>query len=65
MWNSPSGDWYLLAAGSRNVTRITATHGIDAHADGSYLAVRAPRGTRATLKGRLASGGTLSPLTAR
>ncbi|MEE4544156.1 hypothetical protein V2S66_19530 [Streptomyces sp. V4-01] len=65
MWKSPSAEWYLLAAGSRNVTRISATHGIDAHADGPYLAVRAPRGTRATLRGELGSGGTLSPLDGR
>jgi hypothetical protein len=62
MWRAPSADWYLVAAGSRGVTRITASHGVDARADGPFLAVRAPRGARATLTGRLASGGSLAPL---
>jgi hypothetical protein len=65
MWKSPSDDWYLLAAGSREVTGISASHGIDAHTEGRFMAVRAPRGTRATLTARLASGGTLSPLEAQ
>lgn len=62
MWRAPSADWYLVAAGSRDVTRITATHGVEARAEGPFLAVRAPRGATATLTGRLASGGTLAPL---
>ncbi|MFC4035290.1 hypothetical protein ACFO3J_28025 [Streptomyces polygonati] len=62
MWKSPAGHWYLLAAGSRDVTRITASHGVEAAADGDFLAVRAPRGVRPALSGRLATGGSLAPL---
>jgi hypothetical protein len=62
MWKSPSAAWYLLAAGSRSVTRISATRGLDASADGPYLSVRAPHGARPTLTGLLASGRSLSPL---
>jgi hypothetical protein len=62
MWKSPSGHWYLLAAGSRDVVSITAANGVTASASGGFLAVRAPRGTRATLTARLPSGATLHPL---
>lgn len=63
MWKSPAGHWYLLAAGSRDVTRITASDGVDATADGPFLATPAPPGSRPALSARLKSGGTLSPLT--
>ncbi|MEV6012208.1 hypothetical protein AB0M29_36075 [Streptomyces sp. NPDC051976] len=62
MWKSPAGHWYLLAAGSRDVARITATGGARATAHGPFLTARAPRGTRATLTGTLTTGGTLTPL---
>lgn len=62
MWKSPAGHWYLVAAGSRDVDRISVTNGVRASAHGPYLAVRAPRGTRATLTGHLVKGGTLRPL---
>jgi hypothetical protein len=62
MWKSPAGHWYLLAAGSRNVSRITASNGVTAAADGRFLAVRAPRGSRPTLTGLLTTGGTVGPL---
>jgi hypothetical protein len=63
MWKSPAGHWYLVAAGSRDVTRISATAaGLHASAGTPYLAVRAARGTRPTLTARLTTGGTLTPL---
>ncbi|WP_327291450.1 hypothetical protein [Streptomyces sp. NBC_01198] len=62
MWQSPGGHWYLLAAGSRGVVSIASTDGVTAGASGSSLAVRAPRGTRASLSARLTSGATLHPL---
>ncbi|WP_333769456.1 hypothetical protein [Streptomyces sp. IBSBF 2435] len=61
MWQSPAGNWYLLAAGSRDVVSISAS-GFTAGASGRFLAVPAPRGTRATLSARLRSGATLHPL---
>jgi hypothetical protein len=51
-----------VAAGSREVTAISATSGVRASSQGPFLAVRAPRGTRATLSGRLSTGGTIAPL---
>lgn len=62
MWRSPGGHWYLLAAGSRGVSRITAAHGVTATAYGPYLAVPAPRSSRPTLTAHLAGGGTITPL---
>jgi DNA-directed RNA polymerase specialized sigma24 family protein len=62
MWRSPAGHWYLLAAGSRDVTGITATHGVTASSSGPYLSAPAPRPFRPTLTARLSTGRTLSPL---
>ncbi|MFG1806450.1 hypothetical protein [Streptomyces sp. NPDC049040] len=62
MWQSPAGRWYVLAAGSRDVVSLTATDGVTAGASGRFLAVPAPRGTRATLSARTATGLVLHPL---
>ncbi|WP_433888978.1 hypothetical protein [Streptomyces sp. CA-111067] len=62
MWKSPTGNWYLVAAGSRDVSAIDATAGVRASSHGPFLAVRAARGTRATLSGKLSTGGTIAPL---
>ncbi|CAG7631144.1 hypothetical protein [Actinacidiphila bryophytorum] len=59
MWKSPGGRWYLLAAGSRDVTAITSDL---ATASGATLAAPAPRGTRTTLSARTTSGLVLHPL---
>ncbi|MFI0978617.1 hypothetical protein ACH4SP_16665 [Streptomyces sp. NPDC021093] len=62
-WQAPgSGHWYLLAAGSRKVTRIEAGGGVRATAPGTTMAVRAPKGVEAQLKGRTADGGTVAGL---
>ncbi|MEU0524968.1 hypothetical protein [Streptomyces niveus] len=55
-WRAPSGTWYLLAAGSRDVTRITASGGVRADEPAGTLAVRAPRDSSVELTGRLADG---------
>lgn len=55
-WRAPSGTWFLLAAGSRDVTRITATGGVRADEPVRTLAVRAPRDSTVDLTGRLADG---------
>ncbi|MFD6419050.1 hypothetical protein [Streptomyces sp. NPDC060194] len=61
-WQAGSGDWYLIAAGSRHVNGIVSSGGVKAESSGSTLAVRAPKGARAELKGRLKDGGTLNAL---
>ncbi|MYW70021.1 hypothetical protein GTY65_39105 [Streptomyces sp. SID8379] len=43
-WKSPKDHWFLLAAGSRAVTRITASGAVDAARPGRTMAVRAPAG---------------------
>ncbi|MGW8883857.1 hypothetical protein [Streptomyces sp. NPDC055749] len=59
-WKAPSGRWYVLAAGSRAVSRIEARGEASGAADGTTLAVRAPQGASVGLTARLRTGGTLS-----
>ncbi|MFG3280547.1 hypothetical protein [Streptomyces sp. NPDC048111] len=58
-WSTPAGTPYLLAAGSRAVTRITVSAPVRAEAAGPTLAVRSPAGP-VTLNGALTSGKTLN-----
>ncbi|GAB2840523.1 hypothetical protein GCM10027074_03610 [Streptomyces deserti] len=62
LWKSAGGNWYLLAAGSRDTTSVRATGGIDGSAQGHLLAVRAEQGARADLKGTLDDGRSISGL---
>lgn len=62
LWKSTGGHWYLLAAGSRDVTGIKATGGVTGSAKGATLAVRARQGARAELSAVLESGEALSTL---
>lgn len=62
-WRSPAGRWYQLAAGSREVTAITATGAVRAESKGRSLAAPAgARGAAVTLTGRLASGAGITAL---
>ncbi|WP_232626664.1 hypothetical protein [Streptomyces alfalfae] len=60
LWKSQAGNWYLLGAGSKNVTSVTATGG--ARAEGNLLAVRTERGTQARLTGTLTDGSKVTTL---
>ncbi|MFJ4849672.1 hypothetical protein [Streptomyces sp. NPDC088733] len=62
LWKSTAGHWYLLAAGSPDVERITATGGVTGSADGPAMAVRAEQGARAELSAVLDSGTRISTL---
>ncbi|MFE5157384.1 hypothetical protein ACFRNT_02470 [Streptomyces sp. NPDC056697] len=62
LWKARSGRWYLLAAGSRQVTGIVATGGVRGRGYGRGLTLPAKAGARADLRARLADGGRLSPL---
>ncbi|MFK4066784.1 hypothetical protein [Streptomyces sp. NPDC029674] len=59
-WTAASGHRYLLAAGSRDVTRISVTGEVDAEKRGRFLAVRAPEDARVTVRARLADGEELA-----
>ncbi|WP_326794351.1 hypothetical protein OG946_01595 [Streptomyces sp. NBC_01808] len=59
-WRAPSGDWYLLAAGSRDVRDLEATGEVTATAEGPTLAERAEKGVRARVTGRVEGGGWLA-----
>ena len=62
MWKSGTGDWYLLAAGSRDMASIRATGGVNGSAEGNLLVVRAEQGAQAGLKGTLNDGETINGL---
>ena len=62
LWKSGTGDWYLLAAGSKDTESIRATGGVDGSAEGNLLAVRAEQGAQAGLKGTLADGRSIGGL---
>ncbi|WP_063792491.1 hypothetical protein [Streptomyces atriruber] len=55
-WTAGSGHRYLLAAGSREVTRIMVTGDVDTERRGRALAVRAPEDARVTVRAHLADG---------
>ncbi|MER7839165.1 hypothetical protein ABTY98_25650 [Streptomyces sp. NPDC096040] len=62
LWKSGAGQWYLLAAGSRDTASIRATGGVTASAQGTLLAARAKQGAQADLKGTLEDGSGISGL---
>ncbi|MFD3733858.1 hypothetical protein [Streptomyces sp. NPDC058632] len=62
LWKSGAGTWYLLAAGSRGTTSVTATGGVEGTAQGSLLAVEAEQGARADLEGTLENGDRVTGL---
>ncbi|MEU8697015.1 hypothetical protein AB0C61_04915 [Streptomyces sp. NPDC048680] len=59
-WRAPSGQWYVLAAGSRAVSRIEAAGAVRDAAAGTTLAVRASRNASVQLTARLREGGSLT-----
>ncbi|MGW7520534.1 hypothetical protein ACWGJ2_33630 [Streptomyces sp. NPDC054796] len=62
MWRSRDGDWYVLAAGSEEVTSVTATGDVRGTEKGRTLALRAAKGSRTRLVARLADGTSLQAL---
>ncbi|APS23075.1 hypothetical protein TK78_32240 [Streptomyces sp. Tue 6075] len=59
-WKASSGRWYVLAAGSRAVTRIEASGAVRGAAGGPTFAVRAPRDADVELTASLREGGRLT-----
>ncbi|MFC8269954.1 hypothetical protein ACFUIZ_30170 [Streptomyces cinereoruber] len=62
-WTAPSGARYLLAAGSRRLTGVTAGGAVTAAARGPFLAVRTTAEGPVRLTGRLPDGSALPGLT--
>ncbi|MGW1373969.1 hypothetical protein ACWD6P_06750 [Streptomyces sp. NPDC002446] len=62
LWKAADGRWWLLAAGSDQVTSIAATGGVRAQAPGRLLSLPAQAGDRAELAGRLANGRRIEAL---
>lgn len=62
LWRSPAESWYLVAAGSEDVSAITASGGVTGKAAGSTAALPAEEGAEAELTAELADGGELAML---
>ena len=62
LWKSAAGDWYLLAAGSRDTVSVRASGGVEGTARGPLLTVRAEEGARADLRGTLENGRSVDGL---
>ncbi|MGP4051101.1 hypothetical protein [Streptomyces sp. 2A115] len=63
LWKAEhAGDWYLLAAGSKDTASINTTGGVNGSAQGNVLVVRAKQGAQAGLEGRLANGRAIAGL---
>ncbi|MFF3287380.1 hypothetical protein [Streptomyces sp. NPDC003023] len=57
LWKSRAGQWYVLAAGSGQLTSLTVSgDGVEGGAADHVVAVRAQEGARPELNGRLADG---------
>ncbi|MFE9925276.1 hypothetical protein ACFYQA_28005 [Streptomyces sp. NPDC005774] len=56
LWKSGAGTWYLLAAGSRGTTSVTATGGVEGTAQGNLLTLETEQGVQADLEGTLENG---------
>lgn len=57
-WRSPTGAWYVLAAGSRAVNRVAVEGSVRGAAAGTTLAVRAPQDAVFRVTAALRDGGT-------
>ncbi|WSJ88541.1 hypothetical protein OG430_34620 [Streptomyces sp. NBC_01304] len=62
LWKSRGGNWYVVAAGSRQITSLATSGGVQGKATGNLLAVRAKKGARAELTGRLGDGARVDAL---
>ncbi|MFD9331188.1 hypothetical protein [Streptomyces sp. NPDC060065] len=62
LWKSGAGTWYLLAAGSKDTSSVSATGGVTGSAQGALLAVRTKQGAQAELKGSLEDGRDITGL---
>ncbi|MFD5317237.1 hypothetical protein [Streptomyces sp. NPDC127098] len=62
LWNSPTGDWYLVAAASEGVSEIVADGAVSGETTGRTLALPAEEGARTDLTARLANGDELRML---
>ncbi|MFT2019236.1 hypothetical protein ACMA1D_25835 [Streptomyces sp. 796.1] len=62
LWKSAAGQWYVLAAGSPQVTSVTVSGAVHGTAPGNLLAVPARQGARPELTATLPGGERLDAL---
>ncbi|MFE0703556.1 hypothetical protein [Streptomyces sp. NPDC058872] len=56
LWRAPGGDWFVLAAGSKDFVSLRVSGGVEARGRGPLLAVPTEAGARADLAGTLRDG---------
>ncbi|MDQ8704035.1 hypothetical protein RCO28_16270 [Streptomyces sp. LHD-70] len=61
-WKAPSGEGYLLAAGSREVTSIKASGAVETEVQGPTLAHKARDDASTQVRARLSDGSRLTPV---
>ncbi|WP_105967847.1 hypothetical protein [Streptomyces geranii] len=64
-WRSPKNRWFVLAAGSRAVVRLSVSGGVSAVKGARTLAVPAPREPRVVVRARLNTGEELDGVGSR
>ncbi|MDQ0602361.1 hypothetical protein QF037_006706 [Streptomyces canus] len=62
LWKSEAGNWYLLAAGSKDTASVSATGAVSGSARGNLLTVKTKEGAQAGLKGTLEDGRPINGL---
>lgn len=62
LWRSPSGRWYVLAAGSRQFASLSVTGGVSGRSEGRLLVLPAGEGVRPRLHGLLRDGSRVGSL---
>ncbi|MCE7081567.1 hypothetical protein [Streptomyces sp. ST2-7A] len=62
LWQAPDGEWYLLAAGSEEVVRISAAGGVTGEVTGRTMILPAEPGVETELTARLEDGDGLRAL---
>ncbi|MEV7887601.1 hypothetical protein ACWD3I_09355 [Streptomyces sp. NPDC002817] len=62
LWKSEAGNWYLLAAGSKDTASVGATGAVSGSARGNLLTVKTKEGAQAGLKGTLEDGRSINGL---
>ncbi|MEE1755200.1 hypothetical protein [Streptomyces sp. SP18CS02] len=62
LWQSPGGQWYVLAAGSPGFASLTVSGGVKGEAEGRLLAKKTEKGAQVDLSGRLEDGSKVDAL---
>ncbi|MFE9253792.1 hypothetical protein [Streptomyces sp. NPDC006879] len=62
LWKSRGGDWFVLAAGSKQFTSLAVSGGVSGVSSGRLLTLPSKQGAQVELEGRLTDGSTVGVL---